>query len=422
MQIVCRVWKTEGIRMQRKQAVTLIAAAILCQALAACGGSGTGGSSDGGAADSTDAAAQETASEGQDGAEGQASSAEETQEEAEDPEAEDRVIYEIRYDSDGIETTHYVYDLGGRVLSREEMTYPDDPPYNVRTYTYAVDGTIQHWEDEEGSFGDFYPDGSVQYAHIAGGNTYEYNEKGLLTHEYYARDSWHYLYTYDEQDRISVEECYGGAEDEEYGTFVGRTEYHYSDDGLHVETTEYGTDGNVIETAAGYYEAMDYDSSGNLLYRHHSSRSGNNDWEWKYAYDEAGNMTEEVRTAAGSVTEETHWVYENGNLMRKERIVGAATVTTSYSRDEQGRPLTVTVRTENNQDGTLLEEYVSELYEYDDHGNLSKEYRFSQPEYDSSTGETAAMYETYGTDGWERMTIYVYGYDGDPYSKMPPET
>ena len=52
----------------------------------------------------------------------------------------------------------------------------------------------------------------------------------------------------------------------------------------------------------------------------------------------------------------------------------------------------------------ILNDYISKRNEYDERGNISKEY----------------TYESNTEDGeFETLTIYVYAYDPDPYEKMP---
>ena len=91
--------------------------------------------------------------------------------------------------------------------------------------------------------------------------------------------------------------------------------------------------------------------------------------------------------------------------MKEERYHnGDGVLITTYDLDQDGKILSVEKYTKDLKYDVILNDYISKRNEYDERGNISKEY----------------TYESNTEDGeFETLTIYVYAYDPDPYEKMP---
>ena len=318
---------------------------------------------------------------------------------------DDLLIYEIFYRNSYLwETLHYTYDDSGRLLTREQMGLPDTEPYYIRSYTYDFDGRLQGWTCTDGSYLEYYPGTDyVKKWRDFDGSFREYDEQGRLLHEYYPKYMDHYIYSYDEQNRVIEENFYRGDEYATNGPNPGRTVYTYSEDGLHATTKEYWN-GEWTETYAGFNEEMDFDTDGNLLYRHRASQSGNHDGEERYEYDDAGRKIYHGSFAGDMINFETYWEYEGDSLKEERYHNGDGVLITTYDLDQDGKILSVEKYTKDLKYDVILNDYISKRNEYDERGNISKEY----------------TYESNTEDGeFETLTIYVYAYDPDPYEKMP---
>ena len=386
--------------------------AALCLILTACGGS-LGGTSQN---------KEETGSE-KESTESAESKTEEKEEKA--VSLEDLPVYKVWYTDIDIKTMHYIYDQAGRLLTEETMFYPETEPYMTKNYHYDAAGNLTSWDDVTGSHAEFSADGKCRYVYYSNGSSREYNEQGLLIYEYDSKYLLHTLYTYDEQGRILTEESHSGEEEDKEGQAESRIEYTYSDDGLSVTTQLYDGDGNRWETHTGYYDFLEYDSAGNLLHKYHASQSGENDSEEFHEYDTEGNETvfikKNINSGNETVMEERYRTYENGTLLLDERYMLESKVVTTNELDDMGRLIKSSVLHTNIHTGEVLFDYVKELREYDERGNLSRVYTFAEPNDDEYEDYVQGGYEIEGLDGAEEVTVYIYSYDGDPYSKLYPE-
>ncbi|MCR4671709.1 MAG: hypothetical protein K5637_00535 [Lachnospiraceae bacterium] len=384
-----------------KTAAVILAAA--CMALSACSGGQSSASS---------SQQPETSENQETSADQETLETQENQEQTESaaseepaPSTDDLVSYEIYYRMAPAnyyidKVVHYTYDLFGNVLTREDKYDIDYEPYNVRYYSYDAFGNLEGYTSDDGSYAVYYPEtGRLAKSRSAEGRVLEYDENGNLTHDYIPKEARHYLYFYDENGRILTEEDYRGAEDEVYGELLLRLEYTYSEDGLYGTSAAFGPDGSEIEYFGGFCEEFEYDESGNMIYRHSSSVSGEHDREFFYEYDDDGNLIHYTKSG-----EEDFWTYENGVLTEKI-VEGDYVITyTTYERDQYGRVLSTTVTAIDKSTNEVYKEYISALNEYDERGNLSRAYTYS---------------ETTEEGSFESLTVYVYGNE-DPYKKLLP--
>lgn len=198
--------------------------------------------------------------------------------------------------------------------------------------------------------------------------------------------------------------------------------YEYSDDGSFCRQAEYTLEGERV----GLYEEYTYDAEGRVVRKDVYTASDALFRTWLYAYDANGNKLSELDTTYGdgvSNVVETLYEYDaDGNLLqitRNGNVLGGGVQYEIYERDASGTLLKVLLHDVNDERG-IDYTWVRRLFEHDEHGNLSREYYYSAPDYDPNTDAYIGRYESGGTENWETMTIYVYDYDGDPYDKMPP--
>ena len=304
------------------------------------------------------------------------------------------------------------------------MFAPETEPYNEFTYNYAADGSLLSMENIWGEIvAEYGPDGTYRFMTYTNGSFTEYDDRGLPIHDYSASDMIHTYYTYDEEGRVLREEWYCGEAEDTEGSFESGYVYTYSEDGLSATVQCYGTDGNYMQTHTGYYDYLEYDREGNLLLKHHASQSGEHDSEEIYEYDsdgkKIGSIRKNVSSTSEDVFEEHYWTYENGVLLEDELIQHNVKVLKTNELDESGNVVKTSVLQMNMNTGEVLKDYVSYQAEYDERGNLSIEYSFADPWNDSYDDNVSGGYEIDGVDGADKVTYYIYGYDGDPYSKLP---
>ncbi len=329
------------------------------------------------------------------------------------------LVWKIEYGKE-TKTTHYVYNLMGEYERIEEMSYPETEPYNTRVFTYNAFGKLTHWEDDEGASADFNDSGTCIYRRYSDGDFMRFDDEGNLLEKYDARFPCFDKYTYNEQGQVDY--CEESRNPEDTPHLVIR--YEYSDDGLFCKQTMYTPDGERVYTL-GSYEECTYDVEGRVIREDIYDKSDELFRTTQHEYDTDGNVLMELDTLYGNgESSEIKTLYEydaDGNLLqiyRDGNVLGGGVQYEIYNRDDSGNLLTVSLHDIDNRQGIDFT-WVRKFFEYDEQGNLSKEYLYSAPDYDSDTNTFSGKYESGGVGNWETMTIYVYDYDGDPYDKMP---
>lgn len=223
---------------------------------------------------------------------------------------------------------YYEYDIYGNTT--KTVTYNDDGSvrsYSERKYTYDENGRVTTWQyyvkDELWNYGTYkYDDNGNQIrsdTFLTNGTllqyyTYEYNDKGLLTKEYYSvgEDSGRYyteIYEYDENGYM-IKSSY---ETSEYG---GRKSY---------TTYQYDSDGNKIKYAYTVYypddfydsEEYEYDIYRNMIRKKHYDEDGLYSYI-TYEYNAYGKKTVEAyHKPDGTIYSYTIYEYNsNQNLIK----------------------------------------------------------------------------------------------------------
>ena len=284
-------------------------------------------------------------------------------------------------------TTHYTYDLAGRLV-RELIPTGDgaaDPAYRMTEYAYDANGN----RIKETRFGGSYTEDGIRKE--AGNDltlTFAYDARNRLVR---VEDSLgaRAAYRYDTRgNRISEEQLI--SDGEEGGRRVMRKiRYRYDKAGRLVEKREildsglaeegknspetaitryaYDANGNRtgIVTPEGYHITREYDSRDRLTTESVEDKENGAALTTAFTYDKAGNVTAVRQQGAEGKTREITYTRDlKDRLTRAEELDGPV-VMASYDQDDRMEARKTLLPQEGKQ-------YSSTLYSYDIHGSLTQ--------------------------------------------------
>ncbi len=246
-----------------------------------------------------------------------------------------------------------------------------------------------------------------------------------------------WLYTYDENDNITLEVVMDSNGSEE------RTEYTYDENGNIISEanknsdedsfTQYNYDENnnmteEVHSSSGEFSYLieyTYDDNNNLILAKHPSSDEFFDYYSEYTYDENGNLTLEVDTYSDDREGYSEYTYDkNGNMTSEVHVDwDGAAIKSEYTYDENGNK-TMTVC------WNPIGESYTEYYFYDKNGNkiadakafdvsiklLRNKYTYESYEAPAAVEETATNIESLEPEGIEAHKEEVYQ-DGSDFSQ-----
>lgn len=301
----------------------------------------------------------------------------------------------------------YFYE-GGRLVSSaniiDRLTSSYDEQGRCITVK-AADGTVvaETRYDEQGNIVYYMPRNSTTFMlkDHQGNEIFRSGQNGGMAEDY----------EYDELGRV----VYSRFHTEKLGNIEISFTYEYSPDGLHLDVTRYcngtinGSMGATYDHQYNLFFEIDYDGKGHIIREvDHSLKNG---LITTWTYDDEGRMVERVTDNGGSITTQT-WNYDSsGTLVSYVNDEPLCEWTYTYTRSSDGKLLETHTKTVTS-DGTVTE-WLSQVNEYNSHGDIARRFYYSSYAEDLSD--------------WTSAVYFLYDYDDiDPhidssYLKDAPE-
>ena len=349
-----------------------------------------------------------------------------------------RVLKYIEWDNTGSslkqDSTFYRYDAQGNEIFREKWSYPRSSRYlgwkgsSREEKEYYPDGTLL----KTVSWGYLQPNADVNgdwYRNI--GYTYTYYDNGLVHTKLMSSgsasvngtevvvnqytDKVMYVYTYDDQGRVILEESfYKNTASGEWTEKDSRKTYEYSNDNLEDASLELYEDYVKGEWIPSSKTEREFDAAGNLMVIAYWSYDSETSNAW-----EGSSKTEYTLNTNGDILSYWEYEWENGDWVKSKKSE------TQY--DASGNKTLVHVW--NVVDNEDLEDSSETEYGYDDQGrqNMSAYYSYSNGtkkgslksvytfnDNDQEIEKITYQWSTYEND-WEGKTkmTTIYNDNGD---------
>lgn len=336
-----------------------------------------------------------------------------------------RVLKYIKWDNTGDnlkqDSTFYRYDAQGNMTFREKWAYPRTSKYlgwkgSTRDENeYYPDGKLY----KEKSWSYFQPNADAEgewYANA--GYTYTYYDDGKIHSKLMASggygdgapkpyaDKVMYVYTYDDQGRITLEENFKKNTSGEWKEISGRKTNEYSKDNIKdasLEFYENFENGEWIPSSKTEREFSNLDSLSCITY-------------WSYDKDlkswKGSSKTVYSLDATGKATEYVEYGWTDGEWKEKKKTV--------YTYDDQGRKIRYHVW-DIQSDGST-KDYSETEYGYDDRGryNMSAYYSYTS----GAKKGTSKSFSTFNDKDQivEKITYQWSSYDNKWEDKTKIET